>query len=214
LGADLPVFPGSVAPARFDSWRGRAIKYLGPGELHALEDAWQQARATTTRPRQFGRYFLVFLLLRHTGARLGEVLRLDDTRDVDFRNAEVRLVTLKQRTKKGPPPMRIVPVPPWVTNEIAAYVVQFPGMQGKAFRLRKQNFWIKFKDIALGAGIPGDLAHPHALRHTRAIEMLRAGVPVTVVQDVLGHSSLTTTAVYLRMSGAEAKAVLKERGLI
>ena len=43
---------------------------------------------------------------------------------------------------------------------------------------------------------------------------LRAGVPVTIVQDILGHSALTTTAVYLRMSGQEAKGILREKGLI
>ena len=56
--------------------------------------------------------------------------------------------------------------------------------------------WVKHN------GIPKELAHPHILRHTRAIELLRAGVPVTVVQDLLGHSALTTTAVYLRISNA------------
>ncbi|WP_456324098.1 tyrosine-type recombinase/integrase, partial [Desulfonauticus submarinus] len=61
---------------------------------------------------------------------------------------------------------------------------------------------------------PRKLAHPHILRHTRAIELLRNGVPVTIVQDILGHSALTTTAIYLRISGQEAKGILKEKGLI
>lgn len=210
---NLPVRSrsGSIVPFMGTS---RAVKYLSSIELVTLEQAWQKARDTALRPKQFGRYGLVFLLLRHTGARLTEVFGIDDTRDVDFRNAEIRLVTLKQRTKKGSLPTRIVPVPPWVTNEIAAYLVQYPEMKGRVFKLKKQNFWVRFRAIALEAGIPEDLAHPHVLRHTRAIELLRAGIPVTIVQDLLGHSSLTTTAVYLRMSGAEAKAVLKERGII
>jgi site-specific recombinase XerD len=57
-------------------------------------------------------------------------------------------------------------------------------------------------------------AHPHVLRHTRAMELVRAGVPLTIVQQILGHSNLNTTAVYLQFSGQEAKAILKERGLI
>jgi len=36
----------------------------------------------------------------------------------------------------------------------------------------------------------------------------------TIVQDLLGHSSLNTTAIYLRMSSQEAKMILKDRGLI
>jgi site-specific recombinase XerD len=57
-------------------------------------------------------------------------------------------------------------------------------------------------------------SHPHVLRHTRAMEMVRAGVPLTIVQQILGHANLNTTAVYLQFSGQEAKAILKERGLI
>jgi molybdate transport system regulatory protein len=34
------------------------------------------------------------------------------------------------------------------------------------------------------------------------------------VQDILGHSALTTTAIYLRMSGQEAKGILRKKGLI
>jgi molybdate transport system regulatory protein len=39
-------------------------------------------------------------------------------------------------------------------------------------------------------------------------------VPVTIVRDLLGHSSLNTTAIYLRMSAQEAKMILKDKGLI
>jgi len=71
-----------------------------------------------------------------------------------------------------------------------------------------------FHDRAKEAGISKDLAHQHILRHTRAIDLLRGGVPVTVVQDLLGHSSLTTTAIYLRLSGQEARSILKDKGFI
>ncbi|TFG75933.1 MAG: site-specific integrase [Chrysiogenales bacterium] len=46
------------------------------------------------------------------------------------------------------------------------------------------------------------------------METVRAGVPLTIVQQILGHSNLNTTAVYLQFSGQEAKSILKERGLI
>ena len=43
----------------------------------------------------------------------------------------------------------------------------------------------------------------------KATELLRGGVPVTVVQDLPGDASLTTTAVSLRLSGQEPKSILK-----
>jgi len=75
-------------------------------------------------------------------------------------------------------------------------------------------FFLIYYIICQRAKIPQQLSHPHILRHTRAIELLRSGVPVTIVQDLLGHSSLNATAIYLRMSSQEAKMILKDRGLI
>ncbi|MGM0540247.1 MAG: hypothetical protein ACQERT_13725 [Thermodesulfobacteriota bacterium] len=45
------------------------------------------------------------------------------------------------------------------------------------------------------------------------MELLSAGVPGTAVQDLLGHSSLLTTAQYLRLSGQDIRNVLRDRGL-
>ena len=65
------------------------------------------------------------------------------------------------------------------------------------------------------AGIPGELRHPHVLSHTRAIKLLRAGgMPVTAVQQLLGHADVTTTAVYLRLSGMEIRRIMEDRGLL
>lgn len=189
------------------------IKYLTEEQVNALTRAWQEwydGVKTPNRRRLRGRYWLTYLVLRFTGARIGEVLSINDETDIMFRTAEIKIKTLKR--KKGM--SRTVFVPSEVIAEIATYLAEFSNMRGKIFRLKHQNFRRRFYEIALSAGIPRDLAHPHVLRHTRAIEMLRAGVPVTVVQDQLGHAHLTTTAVYLRISGAEAKQILKDRGLI
>jgi len=58
------------------------------------------------------------------------------------------------------------------------------------------------------------IAHPHVLRHTRAIELIRNGIPVTAVQTILGHSSLNTTAMYLKYSNTEIQAIMKAKGLL
>lgn len=97
-------------------------------------------------------------------------------------------------------------VPHNVISEIATYIAEFPHRRGSIFKLDQSNFRKVFKEMALLAGIPSDLAHSHVLRHTRVIKMLRAGVPVTVVQDQLGHVHLTTTG--QRASGF-ARRILK-----
>jgi len=202
-----------------------SIAYLLPNQVDALTMSFQQwyddsaIKEATRRIR--GRYWLTFLLLRFTGARLGEVLIVNDASDIDFRAAEVKLTTLKQRkmTSQGrgrqrSTPVRLVPVPSSVMAELGTYLAQFSDQRGKVFKLDQGNFRKVFYERCTEAGIPQGLNHPHVLRHTRAIEMTRMNVPLTGVQSILGHSSLNTTAVYTRMSNAETKEVLRRVGLI
>ena len=193
------------------------IQYLTEVQTNTLVQVfqeWYDKSLTKPKRRIRGRYWLTFLVLRFTGARIGEVLSIDDRTDIDFRNAEIKLVTLKRHNSRRRNSTRIIPVPASVTSEIATYLAEFPEQRGRVFKLDQGNFRRVFYERAKEADIPRDLAHPHILRHTRAIELLRAGVPVTIVQDLLGHSALTTTAVYLRISGQEAKGILREKGLI
>jgi len=202
----LPGFPGSNRP----------IYYLSEAEVDALTQAFEQWYDSAEKRhvrRSRGRYWIVYLVLRFTGARIGEVLMLDETRDVDFRRGEIRLQTLKSHRGKRRP-TRVIPVRLNVTSEIATYIAEFPEMRGKAFGLQQSNFRRRFRDRALKAKIQRENAHPHIMRHTRAMELLRAGVPVTLVQDILGHSALTTTAAYLRISGQEARSILQDKGMI
>ena len=197
------------------------IKYLMPGEIQALTNAWNtwyDEASTVFKRRMRGRYYLTYLTLRHTGARLGEVLKIRDDRDINHNEAEIRLATLKRKTDLK----RLVPVVPDLIREIDTFLEEFPGCKGSIFSLDPSNFRGWFYEMAKRAGILSEeyvngkkdvFPHPHTLRHTRAIELLSAGVPVTAVRDLLGHSSLVTTAEYLRLSGQDVKNALRSRGL-
>jgi len=214
MGEKVPVRYKAAFPIDFPS---APIEYLTEHQVNSLTQAfqrWYDETKTRGRRRFRGRYWLTYLVLRFTGARLGEVLRIDDTTDIDFRNSDIKLVTLKRRSKSKKNHTRLVPVPSSVIAEIATYLAEFPEQRGKVFKLDQGNFRRIFYERAKEAGIPKELGHPHILRHTRAVELLRAGVPITIVQDILGHSALTTTAVYLRISGQEAREILREKGLI
>ena len=135
---------------------------------------------------------------------------IDETKDIDVQEAEIKLKTLKRRSNV----YRIVPVPRSLIDEILGFLDLFPDMNGKIFKLDPSNVRKVFYKCGDMAGIPKDMRHPHVLRHTRAIELLRAGVPVTALQSILGHSSLNTTAAYLKFSNIEIKSILEEKGVI
>ena len=188
------------------------IKYLSEEELNRLTGSFQtwfdQAHGKTRRIR--GRYWLVFLIARYTGARISEVLMINDTTDIDFRGSRVQLRTLKRKK----PFKRTVAVPPIVSTEVATYLAEWPNMRGMVFGLARQNFFTKLKTIGSQTDISKDKLHPHALRHSRAMEMVSANVPLNVIQQVLGHSSILNTAVYLQISGRDAEQSMRDRGLI
>lgn len=53
------------------------------------------------------------------------------------------------------------------------------------------------KSLGAAAELPDELRHPHALRHTRATELLRAGATVADMRAFLGHASVKTTPISL-----------------
>jgi molybdate transport system regulatory protein len=203
------------SPAFNQPWQN--IDYLNEKQLNILTAKFRDFYKKAPGPRVArirGRYFLIFLFLRHTGARISEVTGIDDQVDVDYRSADVTLAVLKRRNPHKKNMRKMVPIPPLAIKKLARYLAQYPEMKGKAFSVDRSNFYGIFKKLALECGFPKTLAHPHVLRHTRAMEMVRAGVPLTIVQQILGHANLNTTAVYLQFSNLEAKAILKDRGLI
>lgn len=196
---------------------GRNIEYLNEKQLKILTAKFRDYYEKAPGPRIaciHGRYFLMFLFLRFTGARISEVAGINDQVDVDFRSADVTLAVLKRHNPHNKNMRKTVSVPQQAVNKLARYLAQYPEMKGKAFAVNRSNFFRLFQKLTLECGFSKTLAHPHVLRHTRALEMVRAGVPLTIVQQILGHSNLNTTAVYLQFSGQEAKAILKDRGLI
>ncbi len=75
-------------------------------------------------------------------------------------------------------------------------------------RLRRERIWELVKRYALRVGAPGDIS-PHTLRHSFATHMLAGGADLRAVQEMLGHSNITTTQIYTHVDLARLKAVHK-----
>jgi integrase len=177
--------------------------------LEAYKDWFDSAPSLFTRKVR-GRYWLSFLCLRFTGARIGEVLKLNDLTDIDFDRHEI-LITVDVGERKAP---RAIPVPPGVIMSLAEYLEEFPEVRGKVFALDQGNFRREFYRRAEEAELPRQLSHPHILRHTRAIELVQAGVPLVTVQFLLGHALSSTTVIYLERPRLTLRSILEDKGLL
>lgn len=140
-------------------------------------------------------------LLYSTGARISEMVGLD----VDDIDAEQRCVVLRGKGGK----QRLVPIGRPALAAVDAYLVRGrpslaasgKGSAGALFlnarggRLSRQSAWQVLQTAADRAGI-GAAVSPHTLRHSFATHLLDGGADVRVVQELLGHASVTTTQIY------------------
>lgn len=144
---------------------------------------------------------LIIGLMVHSGLRVGEVARLE-VGDVDLTGRQVRVCG-----KAGHE--RVVPVPVVVADLLASQIRRVSN--GPLIRSQvRPEYGVSAAYLSqlvsgwfTAAGLksaPGDGISAHALRHTAASAVLDACRDVTIVQRLLGHSRLATTAVYLRVA--------------
>ena len=139
-------------------------------------------------------------LLYSTGARISEAVGLD----LDDVDAVERVVRLDGKGGK----QRLVPIGRPALDALDAYLVRarpdlaargrgtpavFLNLRGG--RLSRQSAWNTLKVAAEQAGITAAVS-PHTLRHSFATHLIEGGADVRVVQELLGHASVTTTQIY------------------
>jgi integrase/recombinase XerC len=140
----------------------------------------------------------VLTLIYAAGLRISEALNLD-RRDAPLEESSGVLAV---RGKGGK--TRMVPVLPAAREAIARYLAQVPaalapgdplfiGVRGG--RLNARIVQLLMERMRGALALP-DTATPHALRHSFATHLLAAGADLRVIQELLGHASLSTTQVY------------------
>ena len=106
--------------------------------------------------------------------------------------------------KRGHIVVRRIPVP----AEFAARLGRFADHQEqRLWPWGRTKAWQVIKEVMEVADIHGSQACPKALRHTFGVHAIQNGVPIHLVQRWLGHSQISTTAIYLDVIGEEERAI-------
>jgi integrase/recombinase XerD len=174
----------------------RLPKAIPLTEVEAIIDA-----ASVGEPTRALRDRALLEFLYGTGARISETVGLD-VDDIDLTRRVVRLYGKGGR-------QRIVPIGSYARDAVSAYLVRARpelakhGRGGPAVflnarggRLSRQGAWGALRAAADRAGLPRGRVSPHTLRHSFATHLLDGGADVRVVQELLGHASVSTTQIY------------------
>jgi len=153
------------------------------------------------------RDFAILELLYSSGGRVSEIVGVN-TGDISVTQTYDGDVTVLKLRGKGSKE-RLVPLGKFAVAAIEDYFTRtrpalaaknsksesalFLNVRGK--RLSRQSAWQIVLDAAIATGLEGKVS-PHVFRHSYATHLLDGGADIRVVQELLGHSSVTTTQIY------------------
>lgn len=186
----------------------------GPGAVGSLYTATGRRKYLTPEERarfiaaaeSCGRAELrtLCLTLAYTGCRISEALALT-AGCIEREGGFIAIRCLKKRS--GNIVIREVPVPLSLLDALtAAHDLDHAAQDARLWSFSRCRAWRLVKNVMHQAGIPEGLhATPKGLRHGFGLHAIRCGVPLNLVQRWLGHSSMTTTAIYLQAMGNEER---------
>lgn len=177
----------------------RLPKALTSEEITALIDSTSSQTEAGIRNRA------ILELLYGTGMRISEATSLD-AEDIDLTERWIKI-----RFAKGAK-QRLVPIGSKLAQSLSAYLVRVrPALLKneqrqsalllslRGSRLSRQAIWLIVKELSKQSGLQIQIS-PHSLRHTFATHLLAGGADIRVVQELLGHSVVTTTQIYTKIN--------------
>jgi integrase/recombinase XerD len=154
-------------------------------------------------------------LIYAAGLRISEALRLD-LEDISLDGAFVRVIGKGDKERLVPIGEVAVDVlRSWIGSQraeilAATHVQPIRGgplfLTAKGTRLARQQAWGVVKRAAAAAGL-SDRVSPHTLRHSFATHLLEGGADLRIVQELLGHASISTTQLYTHVTGERIREV-------
>jgi integrase/recombinase XerD len=169
--------------------------------ISLIDAAFHEGQPITIRDRT------IIELLYSSGARVSELMDINISDINVVASEDGDITTVKLRGKGGKE--RIVPLGSFATRAIDDYLVRVRPMlaaknakvdgalflNARGSRLTRQTAWNIVLKAAENAGISEQVS-PHVFRHSYATHLLDGGADIRVVQELLGHASVTTTQIY------------------
>ena len=166
-----------------------------------IDSAYREGQPITARDQA------MLELLYSSGARVSELIgiNLNDLSSIETDDGDVTTLKLRGKGSKE----RMVPLGSFASKAIESYMVRVrPELAAKSAkttsalflnsrgsRISRQSAWQMVLDAAEAAGVTEHVS-PHVFRHSYATHLLDGGADIRVVQELLGHASVTTTQIY------------------
>ena len=158
---------------------------------------------------------LAVLLMYETGGRVEEIRELKFS-DVETQSGRVKVLTLKQRKNnkiyrylKISDKLMSLILNHRIANKLSDSDFILAKKSGEPSIARKSiSYILKYNVNKILGKEYLDKAHPHALRHTRAIHLLDSGMNIMLLKNFLGHTNISNSLIYLKYSNRDmAKAI-------
>jgi integrase len=179
-----------------------ATALYSPGGVRKYLNADERRRLLAVLPQMPESRALFISILFWTGARISEILALKRS-DFQARESIVVLRTLKRRAIS----FREIPLPPTLIQALD----NFYGLENadvcddRLWPIARASGWRHVREAMKLAKIVNGAASPKGMRHSHAVASLSVGVPLNMVQRWLGHSRMSTTAIYGAAIGQEER---------
>ena len=158
------------------------------------------------RSEKHKRYFLLVQFLYRSGARIDEVLIIKPS-DINLGTNSIRMKTLKQGKDKKTgikrEKYRIIPLHSELRDAYMQYLLDMnisTKSEDPLFPMSRQVVDLYMKKLQESLGFR---VHAHKFRHTFAVKAIMDNVPLNVLQQWLGHSSVFTTSIYTQITGMD-----------
>jgi integrase/recombinase XerD len=186
-----------------------------PLTIEEVERLLEAAAGPGDSPTAALRARVLVELLYAAGVRIGEALGLD-REDLSLDGGFVRVIGKGDRERLVPiGEVAVAWLRRWIDEArpaLLAVAHVAPSRGGPLFlgdrggRLARQQAWAIVRASAERAGLGGRVS-PHTLRHSFATHLLEGGADLRIVQELLGHASISTTQLYTHLTGERIKAV-------